>query len=190
MQRGTIVRVSRGCTAHGRNSSRLARQHSILNNRSSPFFDAERWPSGRRHQIANLAYWVTGTEGSNPSLSATQLVVFSYRPEIAANSRVGGLIRSARGSGESDQSCKSPIRPDSSLFRRDSVPRAGCVRSRPDASPLSRSMLFSEVRSEEARPSNPQEAAAARAIRSEHRPESSDARRRGRRFAALCVANC
>ncbi len=31
---------------------------------------AERWPSGRRHQIANLAYWVTGTEGSNPSLSA------------------------------------------------------------------------------------------------------------------------
>src|SRR4051812_23002929 len=33
---------------------------------------AERWPSGRRHQIANLAYWVTGTEGSNPSLSATE----------------------------------------------------------------------------------------------------------------------
>jgi hypothetical protein len=33
-------------------------------------FHAERWPSGRRHQIANLASWVTGTEGSNPSLSA------------------------------------------------------------------------------------------------------------------------
>src|SRR5579862_9814500 len=33
---------------------------------------SERWPSGRRHQIANLAYWVTGTEGSNPSLSANQ----------------------------------------------------------------------------------------------------------------------
>src|ERR1700691_5316340 len=33
---------------------------------------AERWPSGRRHQIANLAYWVTGTEGSNPSLSAIE----------------------------------------------------------------------------------------------------------------------
>ena len=32
--------------------------------------NAERWPSGRRHQIANLASWVTGTEGSNPSLSA------------------------------------------------------------------------------------------------------------------------
>ena len=32
--------------------------------------NAERWPSGRRHQIANLAYWVTGTEGSNPSPSA------------------------------------------------------------------------------------------------------------------------
>ena len=25
-----------------------------------------------RRDIANLAYWVTGTEGSNPSLSATQ----------------------------------------------------------------------------------------------------------------------
>jgi integrase len=34
------------------------------------FFHTERWPSGRRHQIANLASWVTGTEGSNPSLSA------------------------------------------------------------------------------------------------------------------------
>ena len=32
--------------------------------------NAERWPSGRRHQIANLAYSSRGTEGSNPSLSA------------------------------------------------------------------------------------------------------------------------
>src|SRR5271167_2807816 len=79
--------------------------------------------------IANLAYWVTGTEGSNPSLSATQLVVFSYSPEMATNSRVGGPIRAARGTGERDQSCKSPIRHDSSLFRRDSVPRADSVRS-------------------------------------------------------------
>ncbi len=38
------------------------------------FHCAERWPSGRRHQIANLAYWVTGTEGSNPSLSAKVIV--------------------------------------------------------------------------------------------------------------------
>src|SRR5580704_18727237 len=28
--------------------------------------------------IANLAYWVTGTEGSNPSLSAIQPVPFAY----------------------------------------------------------------------------------------------------------------
>jgi hypothetical protein len=28
--------------------------------------------------IANLAYWVTGTEGSNPSLSATQPGMLSY----------------------------------------------------------------------------------------------------------------
>ena len=56
----------------------LARNRSILNNRSFAPFDAERWPSGRRHQIANLAYWVTGTEGSNPSLSATQFCMFPY----------------------------------------------------------------------------------------------------------------
>jgi len=69
--------------------------------------------------------------------------LFHYRAEIAANSRVGGLIRTACGSGESDQSCKSPIRPDSSLFRRDSVPRAGCVRSRPGASRFARSKVLS-----------------------------------------------
>jgi hypothetical protein len=134
--------------------------------------------------IANLAYWVTGTEGSNPSLSATQYVSFTYRPEIAANSRVGGLIRTARGTGERDESCKSPIRHDSSLFRRDSVPRADSVRSRPDASPVL-DRWSSVVGSEEARLSSLQGVAAGRPIRSEHRPESSDARRRGRRLGAL-----
>jgi hypothetical protein len=48
---------------------RLARKYL----ESHRFLRAERWPSGRRHQIANLAYWVTGTEGSNPSLSAKLL---------------------------------------------------------------------------------------------------------------------
>ena len=38
--------------------------------------------------IANLAYWVTGTEGSNPSLSATQAVVLPYNLEIGENPRV------------------------------------------------------------------------------------------------------
>ena len=33
--------------------------------------------------IANLAYWVTGTEGSNPSLSATQSVISGYNWETA-----------------------------------------------------------------------------------------------------------
>ena len=47
---------------------------------------------------------------SNPPLSATQSVVFTYIPEKAANPRVDGPIRAARGTGESDQSCKSPIR--------------------------------------------------------------------------------
>src|SRR5277367_4763445 len=108
------------------------------------FARAERWPSGRRHQIANLAYWVTGTEGSNPSLSATQHVLFTYRLEMSANSRVGGLIRSAGGTRERDQSCKSPIRDDSSLFRRDSVPRADSFRSCPDVSPVLGRWLFSD----------------------------------------------
>src|SRR6202046_4993066 len=44
------------------------------------FARAERWPSGRRHQIANLAYWVTGTEGSNPSLSASFIGLFPAAP--------------------------------------------------------------------------------------------------------------
>jgi hypothetical protein len=39
-------------------------------------------------RIANLAYWVTGTEGSNPSLSATQSVPFHYNLEVAADPRV------------------------------------------------------------------------------------------------------
>src|SRR5208283_4317089 len=60
---------------------------------------AERWPSGRRHQIANLAYWVTGTEGSNPSLSATQSVEFTYNLETAANPR-GMRCFSHRGAPE------------------------------------------------------------------------------------------
>ena len=31
-----------------------------------------------RRGVANLAYWVTGTEGSNPSLSAIQFGMFPY----------------------------------------------------------------------------------------------------------------
>jgi hypothetical protein len=58
---------------------------------------AERWPSGRRHQIANLAYWVTGTEGSNPSLSATQSVVLVHNLEVGRKSpRDATLMRLMR----------------------------------------------------------------------------------------------
>jgi hypothetical protein len=78
---------------------RLARKYL----ESHRFLRAERWPSGRRHQIANLAYWVTGTEGSNPSLSATQFVVLPYYREKVANRRVDGPIRSIRGIGESER---------------------------------------------------------------------------------------
>ena len=45
--------------------------------------------------IANLAYWVTGTEGSNPSLSATQFGMFSYIMEKRRNRRVGREYRVA-----------------------------------------------------------------------------------------------
>jgi hypothetical protein len=57
-----------------------------------------------RRRVANLAYWVTGTEGSNPSLSATQLGGFTYNSEKAPNRRVDEPIRSIRGTGESAQS--------------------------------------------------------------------------------------
>ena len=31
-----------------------------------------------RRDVANLAYWVTGTEGSNPSLSASFIDLFRF----------------------------------------------------------------------------------------------------------------
>jgi hypothetical protein len=49
---------------------------------------AEVTPFADCRDVANLAYWVTGTEGSNPSLSATQSVLFTYNLEMAANPRV------------------------------------------------------------------------------------------------------
>jgi hypothetical protein len=36
---------------------------------------AERWPSGLRRWFAKPVYWVTDTEGSNPSLSAITFIV-------------------------------------------------------------------------------------------------------------------
>ena len=36
---------------------------------------AEVTPFAKRRGVANLAYWVTGTEGSNPSLSAIREVL-------------------------------------------------------------------------------------------------------------------
>ena len=60
-------------------------------------------PFANGRGVANLAYWVTDTEGSNPSLSATQFVGFTYNSEKAANWRVDGPIRSIRGTGESEQ---------------------------------------------------------------------------------------
>ena len=85
----------------------------------------------------------SGTGGSNPPLSANESLSVYIGPEMIEIRAPCGLIHSARGSGERDQSCRSPIRPDSSLFRKDSVPRADSVRSRPDASPFARSMVLS-----------------------------------------------
>ena len=75
--------------------------------------------------------------------SANESLSVYIGPEMIEIRVPCGLIHSARGSGESDQSCRSPIRPDSSLFRKDSVPRADSVRQRPDASPFARSMVLS-----------------------------------------------
>ena len=65
-----------------------------------------------------------GSGGSNPPLSATQFVGLAEIWEDAAIPRVDGAIRSPGGTGESEQSHKAPIHPDSSLFGKDSVPRA------------------------------------------------------------------
>jgi hypothetical protein len=69
-------------------------------------------------------WFMSGTEGSNPYLSANQFVGFAYNTERAANPRVDGPIRAARGIRERDNPYKSPIQRDPSLFRKDSVPRA------------------------------------------------------------------
>src|SRR5271157_4906054 len=64
------------------------------------FARAERWPSGRRHQIANLAYWVTGTEGSNPSLSASQSPNQRIHLRHARFARAYAGISESRATGE------------------------------------------------------------------------------------------
>ncbi len=43
--------------------------------------------------------------------SATQFVVFTYNLEKVANARVDGPIRAARGTRESEQSCKIAYSP-------------------------------------------------------------------------------
>ena len=49
---------------------------------------------GCAFEIANLAYWVTGTEGSNPSLSANQSQVRgSLRTGLQTAGVCGGLKR-------------------------------------------------------------------------------------------------
>ena len=144
---------------------------------------AEVTPFANGRGVANLAYWVTDTEGSNPSLSATQSVGLLTIGDSRKLAR-GRADSLSRGSGESDQSCKLPIRHDSSLF--EEIRCHERILSDRDPKRL-RSWIDGRkvVRSEEARLSNPQGVAAGRPIRSEHRSGSSDAPRRGRRLAAL-----
>src|SRR5579862_3345929 len=61
---------------------------------------SERWPSGRRHQIANLAYWVTGTEGSNPSLSAIESQISGILWGNAQTARIQRQCAPPVGTGE------------------------------------------------------------------------------------------
>ena len=55
------------------------RSHSVLQSlaKASAFADCS--------NIANLAYWVIGTEGSNPSLSANDVFIFFGHDEYPAS---------------------------------------------------------------------------------------------------------
>ena len=57
-----------------------------------------------------------GSGGSNPPLSANESFSVCDSATDDRNTRLCGLFRTARGSGERDQPDKSPIRPDLSLF--------------------------------------------------------------------------
>ena len=51
-------------------------------------------PFANRFGVANLAYWVTGTEGSNPSLSAIRSVLSAYyvRRELFSVADPAGVL--------------------------------------------------------------------------------------------------
>ena len=73
--------------------------------------NAERWPSGRRHQIANLASWVTGTEGSNPSLSAKLLRFLTSRIAIKLPLKPPRSLGWGQGGVHLTMSSRLPIGP-------------------------------------------------------------------------------
>ena len=50
----------------------------------------ERWESGLIHQFAKLATPIWGSEGSNPSLSATISILMDYHGSIKFTHRNGG----------------------------------------------------------------------------------------------------
>jgi hypothetical protein len=57
-------------------------------------------PFANRRGVANLAYWVTGTEGSNPSLSTPQSPGLRTSRRIDRNLRVCARFALMRGPGE------------------------------------------------------------------------------------------
>jgi len=59
--------------------------------------------------VANLAYWVTGTEGLNPSLSAIESFSICNSARDDPNTRLRGRFRIACGSGERSEPRIQPI---------------------------------------------------------------------------------
>ena len=99
----------------------VQRRGSIFCQKSSQPREAEE-TSDQRHQIANLAYWVTGTEGSNPSLSANESQVSGILRRRSQNARV--YERCARPIGTGERGDGEPCRVTLifSLWASNSVP--------------------------------------------------------------------
>ncbi len=99
----------------------VQRRGSIFCQKSSQPREAEE-TSDQRHQIANLAYWVTGTEGSNPSLSANESQVSGILRRRSQNARVYERCARPIGTGECGDGEPCRVTLIFSLWASNSVP--------------------------------------------------------------------
>jgi hypothetical protein len=56
----------------------------------------ERCLSGRKEQFAKLSFWVTGTAGSNPALSADTINEFRRQPVSGFTERLQACLKSLK----------------------------------------------------------------------------------------------